>query len=218
LSEVQRFEQLASVLYSAVLADILDSVGARRQTLSHEIHPVLAEGRMVGRAATLLMQEVSEVPAHPYALELELLDDLRPGDVVVISTQNCTSCGVWGELLATHARARGARGAVTDGLTRDTWGLVAMGFPTFARGSSAADSKGRTDGIAMRQPVEIGGVVVRDGDIIFGDPDGCVAIPRSLEDTVLERALHKVAGENTVREVLRRGASIRQVFAEHGVL
>jgi regulator of RNase E activity RraA len=210
--------QLAQSLYTAVLADILDSVGQRAQVMRHHIRPLYPEAKLVGRAATMLMHEVDVPPVHPYEMELELLDDLRPGEVMVISTQGCLNSGVWGELLSTHARARGARGAIIDGLTRDSWGITAMQFPVFAVGASPADSKGRCDAVSIRRPVEVGGVVVRNGDLVFADRDGCLAIPQSVEEEVLERAVRKVAQENVVRGILRQGASIRKVFAEHGVL
>ena len=125
---------------------------------------------------------------------------------------------MWGELLSTHTKARGGRGAIIDGLTRDAWGIVDIPFPVFVRGYTPADSKGRLDVMAIRVPIECGGVRVEDGDLVVGDVDGCLAVPRAIEQEVIDRALAKVEGENTVRDVLRAGASIRQVFREHGIL
>ncbi len=205
-------------LYTSVLADVMDDLGFRNQVMRHDIRPLYEGARIVGRAATMLVSEVFEVPAEPYNLELELLDSLEPGEVVVFTTQGSHRAAVWGELLSTHARARGSRGVVIDGCTRDTWGIVEMRFPVFASGSTPADSKGRLDVIAYRVPVEVGGVRVAPGDLVVADVDGCVTVPQAVEDEVVERALAKVAGENTVRDVLAAGASIRQVFAEYGIL
>jgi regulator of RNase E activity RraA len=149
---------------------------------------------------------------------LALLDSIEPGEVVCCTQQGSTRAATWGELLSTHTRARGGRGVILDGLTRDSWGIIDMRFPVFASGMTPADSKGRIDVIATRVPIELGGVLVHDGDLVVADIDGCLAVPRGIEDEVRERAFEKVEGENEVRELLRRGASIRQVFKDYGIL
>ena len=103
-------------------------------------------------------------------------------------------------------------------MTRDAWGIVDIPFPVFVRGYTPADSKGRLDVMAIRVPIDCGGVLVNDGDLVVGDVDGCLAVPREIEAEAVERALAKVEGENTVRDVLRQGASIQQVFREYGIL
>ena len=149
---------------------------------------------------------------------MELLDSVRPGEVVVAAVQGHTQAAVWGELLSTHTRARGGRGAVLDGLSRDAWGIEDMKFPVFATGVSPADSKGRLEVAAIREPMPAGGVAVAPGDLVLADEDGCVVVPAAVEDEVVAEAFEKVAGENTIRDILRQGASIRQVFEEHGIL
>lgn len=212
------YDRVEQQLYTSVLADVMDDLGYHDQVMRHDIRPLYDGARIVGRAATMLVSEVFEVPAEPYELELELLDSLEPGEVVVFTTQGSRRAAVWGELLSTHARARGSRGAVIDGCTRDTWGIVEMRFPTFAAGSTPADSKGRLDVVAIRVPIEVGGVLVSPGDLLVADVDGCLAVPQAAEDAVIERALAKIEGENTVRDVIAAGTSIRQVFADYGIL
>jgi len=212
------YELVETKLYTAVLADVMDDLGYRNQVMSHSIRPLYDGARVAGRAATMLACEVYEVPERPFELELELLDSIRPGEVVVCTTQGSLRAAMWGELLSTHTRARGGRGAVIDGLTRDVWGIVEIPFPVFVRGSTPADSKGRLDVVAIRVPIECGGIRVEDGDLVVGDADGCLAVPRAIEEEVVERALAKVEGENTVRDVLRAGASIRDVFRDYGIL
>lgn len=212
------YELIGSKLYTSVVADVMDDLGRWHQVMRYEIRPLYEGAQVVGRAATMLACEVYELPERPFELELELLDSLVPGEVVVCTTQGSTRAAMWGELLSTHTRARGGRGAVIDGLTRDAWGIVDMRFPVFATGRTPADSKGRLDVIAVRVPVDVGGVLVHDGDLVLGDVDGCLAVPQDIEAEVIERALAKVEGENTVREVLREGASIRRVFADYGIL
>ncbi len=212
------FDEIATKLYTAVVADVLDDLGYRNQVMRYDIRPVYSEAKIVGRAATMLATNVDEILANPYELELALLDELRSGEVIVCTTHGSRRCSIWGELLSTHARARGGRGAIFDGLTRDVAGITAMRFPVFTTGCGAADSKGRAHVTAIRCPIEVGGVLVKDGDLVVADGDGSVAIPAAVENEAISRALQKVSGENKVRGILARGTSIRQVFAEYGIL
>lgn len=205
-------------LYTAVLADTMDSLGYAKQIMRYDLRPLYPEARMVGRAATLVTADVYHLPTEPYKLELALLDDLKPGDVVVCASGGSTRAALWGELLSTHTRAQGGRGALIDGLARDAAKIIEMRFPVFALGLSPADSRGRLDVVAIRVPVEIGGVRIEDGDLLVADMDGCVAVPQAIEGEVIEKALKKVSAENVVRDILSKGASIRQVFQEYGVL
>src|SRR5438132_3660886 len=203
------------VLSSAVLADVLDALGHRTSALPGNLRPLRAEWRVFGRAATLSTLPVAVEPVQPYAVELECVDALRPGDVLVATTNGDRGSALWGELLSTAARAHGAVGAVIDGLTRDAARILAMDFPVFAAGFSPLDSKGRLDGVRHGEPILIGDCVVRPGDWVFGDMDGVVGVPADLAEQAFPRALEKVAGENRVREELAKGRSVRDVFAEY---
>ena len=208
----------AEHLYSAVLADVLDALGHRTSALPANLRPLRPEWRLFGRAATLSVLPVAAEPKQPYAVELECIDALKPGEVLVATTHGDHGSALWGELLSTAARARGAVGVVIDGLTRDAAKILAMDFPVFAAGFSPLDSKGRLDGIQHGQPIRIGDCVVRPGDWVFGDIDGIVVVPAELAAEAFPRALEKVQGENRVRDELARGRSVREVFAEYGIL
>ncbi len=212
------YDLIEQKMYTAVMADIMDGLGYRRQIMRHDLRPLYPEARLVGRAATMVTTDVYHIPDEPYKLELELLDDLKPGEIVVCASGGSTRAALWGELLSTHTRAKGGRGALIDGLSRDATPITAMRFPVFALGLSPADSRGRLEVTAIRVPVEIGGVQINDGDLIVADFDGCVAVPQAIEDQVFEQALQKVSAENVVRDLLRQGVSIRDVFRQHGVL
>jgi len=93
-----------------------------------------------------------------------------------------------------------------------------MKFPVFATGLSPADSKGRLEVISIRGTIPVGGVSVADGDLIVADSDGCVVVPAAIEDDIIGKAMDKVSGEDKMRDVLRKGASIREVFKEYGIL
>ncbi len=212
------YQFIQTRLYSAVIADTLDSLGCRNQTLRHDLRLIFPEARMAGRAATMRTENIDHIPAEPYKLELALLDSLKPGEVVVCASGGSSAASLWGELLSTCAVARGSRGVLIDGLTRDAAKIIEMRFPVFALGFIPTDSKGRIETVAIRQRVQIGTVQIDDGDLIVADLDGCVVVPQAIEDQVIEKARAKVSAENTVRDLLAQGASIQQVFREHGVL
>src|SRR5262249_27647197 len=128
--------------------------------------------------------------------ELECIDALKPGDVLVATTHGDLGSALWGELLSTASRAHGAVGAVIDGLTRDAAKILDMDFPVFAAGFCPLDSKGRLDGIAHGIPIRVGACLVRPDDYVFGDIDGIVVVPAELADETFRRALEKVSGEN----------------------
>lgn len=214
----ERFAQAQEYLYSAVLADVLDSLGQRDFGLPANLRPLQNDARLFGRAATLSTTTVAAVPEKPYALEMACVDALKPGDVLVATTNGDVSCALWGELLSTASRAHGATGAVIDGLTRDAGKIIEMGFPVFALGFSPLDSKGRIDAIAHNVPIRVGACTVRPGDYVFGDIDGLVVIPQEVAEQALTLAVAKAKGENTVREELAKGRSVAEVFAEYGIL
>jgi regulator of RNase E activity RraA len=206
------------LLSSAVLADVLDALGHCTSALPAALRPLRPEWRVFGRAATLSAVTVAVEPAEPYTVELECIDALRPGDVLVATTNGDRGSALWGELLSTAARARGAAGAVIDGMTRDAARILAMDFPVFAAGLCPLDSKGRLDGIHHGTPIRIGDCVVRPGDWVYGDIDGVVVAPAELAEEAFARALEKATAENRVRAELARGRSIREVFAEYRIL
>jgi regulator of RNase E activity RraA len=174
--------------------------------------------RVVGRAHTVLTADVYERPADPYRLEIEAVDALEPGDVMVACTNGSERTCFWGELLSTAARYRGCRGVVLDGYTRDAQAIIAMGFPCFTRGIHVADSLGRLEVVRYDVPIECGGVRVEPGDLVFGDYDGIVVIPRAVAPEVIARAEEKVRGENLVRRHLAEGMPVKEAFRRFGIL
>jgi regulator of RNase E activity RraA len=149
---------------------------------------------------------------------MALIDDLRPGEVVVFGCAGSDRIAPWGELLSTAARQRGGAGAVTDGFVRDVRTIREMGFPVFNGGIAPLDSKGRGKVVAIDVPVTCADVRVEPGDLVFGDVDGVVVVPRAVEHEALERAFAKVSSENKTRDELLRGATLREVYERYGVL
>ena len=207
-------------LFSAVLSDCLDAAGHRNQAMHARIRPLDETLVLCGRARTALYVDVYNAPEgeNPYELEIRLVDDLKADEVPVFACGASGRIAPWGELLSTAARARGAAGTVMDGLTRDVRAIREMKFPVFAGGIGPLDSKGRGKVVAVDVPVEVGGARVVPGDLVFGDADGVVVVPRAVEDQVVAAALAKVAGENATREALARGEKLADVFRRHGIL
>jgi 4-hydroxy-4-methyl-2-oxoglutarate aldolase len=214
------FAELRTILFTAVLSDCLDQVGLMRQALPSWIRPLDEASVMIGRARTAAFMEVYHVPegSNPYELEIALIDSLHTDDIPVFACSNPTRIAPWGELLSTASRVRGAAGALMDGCVRDTRAIKAMGFPVFHAGVAPLDSKGRGKVMAIDVPIECGGVRIEPGDLIFGDADGVVAIPRRVEEQVLELAREKVSGERKTLSDLQRGESLAIVFARYGIL
>jgi len=205
-----------SGLYTPVVADVLDRLGHREQSLRADIRPLFPAARAAGVARTVRTIPAPEVaPAEPYKGEMAAVDDLRPGDVMVVSACDAS---FWGELLSTAARYRDCRGIVIDGYTRDTRAIVAMGFPVFCRGVHPADSLGRIDVAEHDVPIQCGGVLIHPGDLILADEDGIVAIPRAVAEPALTRAEEKVRGENLVRGALAGGMPVTEAFRRYGIL
>jgi regulator of RNase E activity RraA len=213
-------DELRARLYTAVLSDVLDDAGFPNQAMPPRIRPLDDDLVLAGFARTGLFREVFHVAQgeNPYELEIRILDDLNPGDVVAFGCGGSGRIAPWGELLTTAARARGAAGAITDGFVRDVRGIRAVRFPVFHGGIAPLDSRGRGKVCEIDVPIECAGVRIEPGDLVFGDVDGVVVVPRRVEDRVLERAFAKLQSENTTRDELLRGAKLKDVFDRHGVL
>jgi 4-hydroxy-4-methyl-2-oxoglutarate aldolase len=205
-------------LYTAVISDSLDELGLRQQVMREYLRPVYPNCRFAGFARTIACSDIYHIPEDPYGREIEAVDSILPGEVVVVSTQQSRRNAPWGELLSTAAKAREARGAVVDGLVRDVRKIEALGFPVYAAGVKPLDSKGRGIVTDYNIPVECGEVLVNPGDLMIADEDGVVAVPRQVIDEVIRLAVEKVAREDDSRAELMRGAYLRDVFKKYGVL
>jgi regulator of RNase E activity RraA len=204
-----------------VLSDTLDSLQLMQQAMKPFMRPLDDTLRLVGRARTGLYMPVyaQREGENPYEVEIALVDDLKPGDVIVLACDGPTDrIAPWGELLSTASVARGAAGCVTDGLVRDVKQIREMRFPVFCGGIGPLDTKGRARMVERDVPVQCAGVTVRPGDLVFGDVDGLVVIPLEVEQEVVARALDKVSGENQSRDALRRGEKLADVFRRLGIL
>lgn len=208
-------------LYTAVLSDVLDSLGHTAQAVLPFMRPLDDSLVFVGRARTGLYTNTYSVAdgENPYELEIKLIDDLKPGDVPVLACDGPTDrIAPWGELLTTATIARGGVACVTDGLVRDVRKIRELRFPVFHGGIGPLDSRGRGKMIEMDTPVVCAGVKVHSGDIVFGDVDGVVIVPQAMAEEVFRLAFKKVTDENHTRDELAQGTLLAEVYAKYGVL
>jgi len=217
-SDRELFGFIERSLYTAVVSDSLDELGYANQAMREYLRPLLPETCFAGRARTISCVDVYHSMLNPYEKEIEALDSILEDEVVVVSTGQSKRNAPWGELLSTAARARGARGAVIDGLVRDVRKILQLGFPVFAAGVKPVDSKGRGIVYDYNVPVECGGVVTCPGDVVFADYDGVVVIPALVVPDVIRLATEKVRRENSSRAELMAGAFLKDVFRKYGVL
>lgn len=216
--DIALFTHIEQNLYTSVISDSLDDLGFRDQAMRENIRPVLPEARLAGWARTMACVDIFHVMENPYAMEIEAVDSMLAGEVAVVSTGESVRNGPWGELLSTASQARGARGAVVDGLIRDVRKIQEIGFPVFATGMKPVDSKGRGVMLDYNVPVMCGGILVHPGDLVVADFDGIVVVPRSAVPETIHLATDKASRESNTRRELMEGALLGEVFAKYGVL
>jgi regulator of RNase E activity RraA len=220
------FSSARRELNSAVIGDVLDLMGFQQQFLPPQVQPLREDFVVCGRAMPVLEADdtggegsarKSDLLSRPFGLMLQALDDLRLNEVYV-----CTGASpryaLWGEMMSACAKNRGAVGAVVDGWSRDTTGILALNFPCFSHGRYAQDQRPRGKVVDFRCRIQIDGVVIRSGDVLFGDLEGVVVIPREVEGEVFEKARKKALGERRVFQAIQNGMGAQQAWEEFGIL
>lgn len=202
----------------ALVADVLDRLGYRRQVMSPAMRPRTQAETFVGVAFPVSVLPVDSIDDEPYEREIAAIDAVPEGGVLVMAAPGCAEVGIWGELLATRATQRGGVGAVIDGGIRDILGLREMGFAVFSTSVSANDSRGRSNVVSQGEPIECAGVAVALGDVVLADPDGVVVVPAAVASAAAADAAEKDRKEALAREMLQGGASVADVWQRHRVL
>ena len=220
------FALMRARLFPALVGDILDQMGLLHQFLSPQIRALERTMVIAGRAMPVLEANAfsggdgggpGPLAQRPFGLLFEALDDLKPHEVYV-ATGCAPQFALWGGLMTTRAQHLKAAGAVLDGYSRDTPEVLASGLPVFSHGGYAQDQGPRGKVVDWRTPVEINGVRIAPGDIVFGDLDGVLVIPRHAEEEAIRRALEKAGTENRVRDAIRAGLSTVEAFRRFGVM
>lgn len=223
-NESEMLHMMKAELYSSVIGDILDQMGHVHQFLPSRIQPLREHMVVAGRAMTVLEADVcagdggrNPVLQRNFGLMLEALDDLKKDEIYICSGAS-PSYALVGELMCTRMQILGAAGCVVNGFHRDTRGILDLDFPCFSYGRYAQDQAPRGKVLDYRVPIEMDGVRILPGDLIFGDLDGVLVIPRKVEQEVLERAYEKATGEKTVAQAIRGGMSAVESFRVHGIM
>ena len=193
-NDAELFALIQDHLFTAIIGDVLDLNGRHHQFLPAECRPLAPHMMVAGRAMTVLEADTYQIPDPPFGKMLEALDGMQQHEVYIAA--GCAPrYALWGELMATAAQRRGAAGAVLAGYARDTRGILAIDFPTFCYGSYAQDQRGRGMVVDYRVPLEVNGVGIQPGDVLVGDIDGVVVLPREYEEAVISKALEQVRKE-----------------------
>ncbi len=223
-NESEMLHMMKAELYSSVIGDILDQMGYVHQFLPSRIQPLREHMVVAGRAMTVLEADVcagdggrNPVLQRNFGLMLDALDDLKKDEIYICSGAS-PSYALVGELMCTRMQILGAAGCVVNGFHRDTRGILDLDFPCFSYGRYAQDQAPRGKVLDYRVPIEMDGVRILPGDLIFGDLDGVLVIPRKVEQEVLERAYEKATGEKTVAQAIRGGMSAVESFRVHGIM
>ena len=199
-----------AALSTSALSDALDRLGINGQALG--IAPLDRSFRLVGRAWTARY--------GPVGLDRgtvgDYIDDLGPGDVVVLDNLGRVDATVWGDLLTATAHRRGVAGTVIDGICRDVDISLTLGYPIFARGNWMRTGKDRVRVDEVQVPVSIGGVRVEPGDYLRGDGDGVVVLPQFRAAAVAAAAREIEDAEGVIREAVQAGSSLRSARESTG--
>ncbi len=212
ISEEEVFDTLRNKLSTAAVSDALDMAGAREQGMKAEIRSIYQEAIVVGRAYPVLAVDIYNIGDESFDNIIIAIESLKPNDVLVIGGSSSMRSALFGELLSTAAQVRGASGLVCNGALRDVSQIVALKFPTFTAGVRMKAPVGRIRIIDDGCPVDCGGVLVNSGDIVFGDINGVVVIPKKLVKEVIPLALKKVSDETLVRNKLLKGEKVQRAF------
>ncbi len=224
-SDKELFSIAKSELFTAVVGDIMDTIGLQQQFLPPQVRPLREDMMLIGRAMTVLEADVfhptashaNDLMNKPFGIMLEALDDLKPNEVYICSGAS-PSYALWGELMSVRAMKLGAVGAVTNGYSRDTHAILKLNFPVFSYGAYAQDQGPRGKVIDFRVPIKMGGTVVETGDIVFGDIDGVCIVPQDAVEEVFSKATEKARGEKTVRKAIEDGMSAAEAFKTYGIM
>lgn len=221
MTDAELFATIRDRLFTAVIGDVMDRAGLTRQFLPPEIRAIDPDTVLVGRAMPVQVEDVKPGnggSGDAYGIMFRALDELRPGEVY-ITAGGSPDYALWGGLMSTRAMKLGAVGAVFEGYHRDTREIMRLRFPVFSLGAYAQDQKDRGAAVDYRCPITFrNGVTVSPGDIIAGDIDGVVVIPKDNAADIVRKALAKVTGEEDVRRAIEQGEPTGSIFRRTGIM
>ena len=219
------FAMVKEKLFVALVGDTLDKLGYHHQFLSPGLKPIQNKMVIIGRAMPVLeadffadkVQGNAEITSIPFGLMFKALDDLKKNEVYICAGSS-HRYALWGGLMSTRAMQCGAAGAVVHGFHRDSNEIERLGFPVASFGSYAQDQGVRGKVLDWRIPIEVDGIRVSNGDVIFGDRDGVLVIPAEVVDEAFSGAFEKAKGENKVLKALKSGMTTVDAFEKFGIM
>lgn len=225
-NDAELFDLIKNELYTSVIGDIMDQMGYLNQFLPPRIRPLDNQMVVVGRAFTVAEADIENgklggdfqhLDSKTFGVMLEALDDLREGEVYICSG-SVNEYALWGELMSTRAIKLGAAGAVVNGYSRDTKGILKLNFPTFSFGCYARDQAPRGKVVGFRQPIQLGTVHINPGDMVIGDMDGVCIVPQAIEKEVFCAAIEKARGEKMVQIKMMEGMGAKEAFDKYKIM
>jgi regulator of RNase E activity RraA len=208
---LQRYERLQA----AVVCDVLREHGLLDQAFPGRLQALRPERTVAGIAFTVKSSPNTRLSGE-LTFRAQMLDELHAQAFVVWDTSGDERATLWGGVMTATVVAKGVRGALVDGGIRDTAQILEKDFPVFYRYRSPNGSLGRCLITHYQLPVQIGDVFVRPGDVIVGDADGAVCVPRELAEAVLERAEQVISNEKTIFSWVAEGQSIDEISRKGG--
>jgi regulator of RNase E activity RraA len=204
-------------LFSGAINDVLREFACMNQALPFDIIPFQEGEKTAGIAFTIRSAKDPGVHAErEMAFRAKMLSDIPPDSVCVWDTNRDNVAAHWGGIMTATAKGRGARGAVIDGGIRDSHEIREQSFPVFYRYRTSNGMLGRVRVIDYQVPIEIGGVFIYPGDIVFGDTDGVIVVPRNIAMEVLERTETIVNKEKDIHSWIASGESATDVVKKGG--
>lgn len=225
-SDQELFQLARKELFTALVGDVLDKMGYLHQFLLQQVKPLDPSMVTIGRAMTVLEADVfgeiaesshNPLMNKPFGLMFEALDSLKKNEVYICSGSSY-NYALWGGLMSTRAIKLEAAGAVVNGYSRDTNEILSLNFPTFSVGTYAQDQGPRGKVVDYALAIEFGGIRVSPGDVVYGDRDGVLIVPKEAVDEAFTRAIEKARGEQRVKKALQNGMSTVDAFKKFGIM
>ncbi len=214
-NDKELFAVMKQELYTGVICDMMDTLGYSHIYLPRDIQSIRLTDVMVGRAYPTIICDVYGEQDKPLGLLTEAIDHIQEDEIYIV-TGGDRRCSYFGEIMTATVKRRGAVGAVIDGYIRDTRQILEQDFPVFCMGRDAQGSIYRNQVIRYGCPVEIGNILIKPGDLVFGDIDGVVVFPREIEEEAITVILAKVRGEKNTREAIEKGMSAVEAEKTYG--
>lgn len=211
-------EQIRQHIGSSIMSDVLDGMGYRNQMLSYPIRPLEEDAFMFGPAFTSIGTQVYTMPDDPLTAQCKVVDQLKEGEVYLLTIRGEKNCAIFGEMFANGVLNRKGVGVLTDGYARDIKQLKKMKFPLFYGGINPCTSKGRCEINECQVPIVMQNVTIHPGDYILADVDGVAVIPKDIVEKAIMRAFDTVQKENEVRTGLRNGATLKEMYDKNGAI